>query len=96
MSKLYRMKQDTVGALLRYSVENEPGVTSARLFEYTKEWHGKVWDLKFTWDFERELAKMLSEGYRVTNKQWYPAGHKAEPKRRGPSKEDPRQTRMFG
>lgn len=96
MIKLYRMKQDTVAALLRYSVENEPGVTSARLFEYTKEWYGKLWGLGCTHDFECELAKMRSEGYRVTNKQWYPAGHKAEPKRRGPSKEDPRQMRMFG
>lgn len=96
MSKLLRMKQETVEALLRYSIEHEPGVTSTKLFEYTKEWYGKVWDIKFTWQFDQALDKIRREGYRVTNKQWYPAGHKAEPKRRGPAKEDPRQTRMFG
>lgn len=96
MSKLHRMNQSTVDALLRYSVNHEPGITSTRLFEYTKEWYGKLWTPVATSDFERALSEMLAEGYRVTNKQWYHKDHRAEPKRRGPAKEDPRQTRMFG
>lgn len=96
MNKLDRMKAPSVDILLRHCVDHEPGVTSARLFEYTKEWYGKLWTQGATRDFERALAGMLSQGYRCTNKQWYVAGHQAQPKRRGPAKEDPRQTRMFG
>ena len=96
MSKLERMGQSSVDTLLRWCVDHQPGVTSAKLFEYTKEWYGKLWSRGHTADFERALASMLSEGYRCTNKLWYPAGHKAAPKLRGPVHEDPRQTRMFG
>lgn len=96
MSKLERMRQESIEQLLRWCIDHEPGVTSLRLFEYTKEWYGKVWSSASTADFERALGALHTSGYRCTNKQWYPKGHTAEPKRRGPAKEDPRQTRMFG
>ena len=96
MNKLNRMKATSMEILLQQCVEDEPGVTSARLFEYAREWYGKLWTQGLTVDFERQLFSMVGNDYRVTNKQWYPAGHKADPKRRGPAKEDPRQTRMFG
>jgi hypothetical protein len=96
VNKLDRMKPPSMEALLQQCVEREPGVTSARLFEYAREWHGKLWSQGLTGDFERQLLAMRNGGYRCTNKQWYPQGHTAEPERRGPSKDDPRQTRMFG
>ncbi len=96
MNKLDRMRQPSIDILLRWCVDHQPGITSLRLFEYTKEWYGKVWFQASTHDFERALLSMRSEGYRVTNKQWYPQGFVGEAHPRGPVKSDPRQLRMFG
>lgn len=97
MNKKEIMRQTSLGVLLREMVKHQPGIASNRLFETAKEWAGTGrWDHRDTLDFEAELAKMNGAGFRVTNKQWYEVGHISEPKRKGPSKDDPRQTRMFG
>lgn len=94
--KSERMRQSSIETLVQWCVDYHPGITSQRLFEYSKEWYGKLWDLVHTSEFERALVRLREQGYRCTNKQWYPKGHKDTPKPRGPAKEDPRQTRMFG
>ena len=95
MNKLQLMKQKDIPSLLDYYVTHYAGVTSLKLFEACKEWAGSRWDEKDTWDFEQALANLRTKGFYCTNKQWYPKGWKAEPKQKGPSKADPRQTRMF-
>lgn len=96
MSKLERMRQPSINTLVKWCVDSNPGVTSDKLYEYAKEWYGKLWGYGNTADFEAALQALREGGYRCTNKQWYPAGYVAEPKVRGPGKEDPRQLRMFG
>lgn len=94
MNKKEIMRQSSMGILLREMVKHQPGITSNRLFETAKEWAGKRWDFGDTLEFDDELGKMRAEGFRVTNQQWYEKGYVADPRRKGASKEDPRQVRM--
>lgn len=96
MNKSQIMRQPSMEAVLVESVNHQPGITSALLFETAKEWAGRHWDASDTAQFESILGRMRDIGFRCTDKQWYPKGHVAERKQEGPSKEDPRQTRMFG
>ena len=89
MNKLAIMKQQSVDSLLSEMITQKPGVTSERLWAAAKEWDHRI----TAWDFDSALASMHGK-FRVTNKQWYPIGHVAEPKRKGPQKEHPKQTRM--
>lgn len=97
LSKLEIMKQKTIGDLLVRLVENQPGITSQRIWDKVREWRGEIVDEKkaheFTLEFERELLAFRNKGYRVTKKQWYPANHVAPPKVSGPKEPHPKQTR---
>ena len=96
MNKADVMKQPSMEILLEELIKFSPGITSDKLYTHAKDWHGKLWYHSMTTNFEWALSDLREKGYRVTNKQWYPQGHQATPKPKGPSKEDPRQTRMFG
>jgi len=89
MNKLEIMRQKSIDDLLAAMIEHKPGVTSEALWRVAKDWDGKM----RAWEFDQALAGMLAK-YRVTNKQWYPIGHVAEPKRKEGPKPDPRQVRM--
>lgn len=91
MNKADIMRQKTLADVLREMVLHEPGVTSKRLWDVAKEWDHRL----IATEFDRELSVLRGSFY-CTNQKWYPKGHQAKPKLRGPSKEDPRQTRMFG
>jgi hypothetical protein len=93
MNKLEIMKQPSVEFLLREMIRFKPGITTQKLWEVTKEWHGSVVHPGIGMDFDIALGNLRSE-FRCTNKQWYPAGHQAPPQSHGPRKEDPRQVRM--
>jgi hypothetical protein len=93
MNKADIMRQPTVEALLEESIKSKPGITSMKLWEVTKEWHGKVFHAAMGVEFDQALRK-LRDTYRCTNKQWYPPRHSAEAKVHGPKKDDPRQVRM--
>lgn len=54
----------------------------------------RLWSVEDTWEFEDILAKLISQGFICTNKQWQAKGY-VEPKQpKGPPKVDPRQLRM--
>lgn len=97
LSKLEIMKQKSLRELLIRLVDNSPGVTTQKLWDKAKEWKGEIADerkaLEYTLEFERVCAGLLNHGYRVTNKQWYPANHVAPPKVSGPKEAHPKQTR---
>lgn len=97
MNKRDIMRQPTIQILLEEMIKFQPGITTMKLWEATREWAGKIASRASVAEFENELAQLRNAGgYRVTGKQWYPAGYIAVPARKGPPKEDPRQTRMFG
>ncbi len=89
MNKLQVMAQKSIDMLLAMCVEDKPGITSEALWKVAKDWDHKC----TAWEFDQALATLHGK-YRVTNKQWYPIGHVAEPKRKGEGKVDPRQVRM--
>ncbi len=89
MNKLDMMSQKTIDLLLAYCIEDKPGVTSEALWRAVKEWDHKC----TVWEFETALGAARSK-FRCTNKQWYPIGHKSEPKRSTGKAADPRRTRM--
>ena len=89
MNKLQVMACRSLGELLSAYVEFKPGVTSEGLWKVAKDWDHKC----TAWEFDQGLGTLLGK-YRVTNKQWYPIGHVAEPRRKGEDKVDPRQVRM--
>jgi len=80
--------------VLEELIRHKPGITSAQLFEGAREFHGKLWHERLTPVFEKALWAVRDKGYRVTNKQWYPAGHTAAPKLHNGTKPHPKQTRM--
>lgn len=90
ISKLEIMKQRTLEDLLVRLMENAPGITSQKLWDTTKDWSNSRTTVH---EFESTLKTLRSRGYRVTNKQWYPANHVAPPKASSPKAPDPRQTR---
>lgn len=92
MNKLLMMSQSTLKALILFVVEREPGVSSEKLWRCAKEWDSKLIGV----DFDAALEELRGKELRVTNKCWYIPGVQAERKLKGPSKGDPRQTRMFG
>lgn len=89
MNKLHIMKQPSLEALIVWCIESSPGITSERLWSIAKEWDHKLLGC----DFDESLARARHK-FRCTNKKWYPAGYKAEPKVSTGKKEDPRQVRM--
>lgn len=91
LSKLEIMKQKSLDDLLVRLVENSPGITTQKLFDKGKEWAGSAH--LSAHEFDRAMVKLRNNGYRVTNKQWYPANHVAPPKVSNPKEPDPRQTR---
>lgn len=92
MNKKDIMRQSSMEILLEEMVKHKPGITSQRLYDTVKEWAGK--HFVSAQEFDDALSGLRDRGYRVTNCQWYPAGYVAEPKLKGPPKEDPRHTRM--
>ena len=97
MNKLAIMRQPSVQTLLEEMIKFQPGITTTRLWETTREWAGKIASRASVQEFERELEILrIAKDYRCTNKQWYPAGHVAPPKLCSGPKGDPRQLRMFG
>lgn len=92
MNKLLVMSQKTLRDLVILVVDREPGVTSDKLWRLAKEWDRKL----SAAEFDGALGELVGKELRVANKCWYLPGVKAEKKLRGPSAEDPRQTRMFG
>ena len=95
MNKAEIMRQKDMDSVLENYIRHQPGVTSQKLYDVCKEWAGQHWTSSDTHEFDLRLGKLLLRGFRVTNKQWYEKGHVSERKLKGPSKEDPRQTRMF-
>ncbi len=93
MNKLDIMKQPSVSLLLEEMIKHQPGITSLKLWETTKEWFGKVVSPGMGAEFDNAL-RGLRGTYRCTNKQWYPPKHVAPPKVHGPKKDDPKQVRM--
>lgn len=93
MNKLEIMKQPTIARLLEELIRHQPGITSARLWETTKEWHGRLVDPAMGVEFDNALLGLRRE-FRCTNKQWYPRGHVGAMKLHGEKKQDPRQVRM--
>ena len=90
LSKLEVMKQKTLDELLVRLVENAPGITTQKLFSVCQDWSG---GRLTAYDFDQHMEAFRKKGYRVTNKQWYPANHVAPPKLQGPKEPHPKQTR---
>lgn len=90
LSKLELMKQKSLDDLLVRLVKNEPGITTQKLWTKASEWSG---GRLIAVDFDRAMDAFRAKGYRVTNKQWYPANHVAQPKVSGPKESHPKQTR---
>jgi hypothetical protein len=90
LPKLEIMKQKTIEELLVRLVEAEPGATTQKLFTICQGWSG---GRLTAYDFDRHMEAFREKGYRVTNKQWYPADHVAPPKLKGPTEPHPKQTR---
>jgi hypothetical protein len=93
MNKLEIMRQTSVATLLEELIKHQPGITSARLWETTKEWYGKLVSSAMGIEFDQALLGLRSE-FRCTNKQWYPKGYVGEAKVHGEKKQDERQLRM--
>ena len=93
MNKLEIMRQPSVETLLEEMIKHQPGITSMKLWETTKEWYGKLVSPAMGIDFDQALLK-LRQTYRCTNKQWYPRGHVAPPKVHKAPTPHPKQTRM--
>lgn len=89
MNKLQVMACKSLDELLSSYIQSKPGVTSEALWRIAKDWDHKC----TAWEFDQGLNGLHGK-YRVTNKQWYPIGHTAEPRRKGEGKVDPRQVRM--
>lgn len=89
------MSSQTMETVLEELIRHKPGISTTQLFEGAREYHGKLWHERLTPAFESALWNLREKDYRVTNKQWYTKGHTADPKRHGPKKQDPRQTRLF-
>lgn len=80
--------------VLEELIRHKPGISTTQLYEGARGVPGLLRNGMTVSSFEAALWGLREKGYRVTNKQWYPKGHQADPKRNGPKKEDPRQTRM--
>jgi hypothetical protein len=93
MNKLDIMKQPSVELLLEEMIKFQPGITTLKLWEVTKEWFGKLVSPGMGVEFDQSLMTLRGKYY-CTNQQWYPKGHVAPPKVHGERKPDPRQTRM--
>jgi hypothetical protein len=90
LSKLEVMKQKTPEDLMARLIENEPGITTQKLWNTVHDWSNGRTSVH---EFETKLKLLRARGYRVTNKQWYPANHVAPPKVSGPKEPHPKQTR---
>jgi hypothetical protein len=93
MNKLEIMKQPSVESLLAEMIKHQPGITSLKLWETTKEWYGKLVNPAMGVEFDQALVK-LRQTYRCTNKMWYPPNHVAPPKVHNGPKPHPKQLRM--
>jgi hypothetical protein len=93
MNKLEIMKQTSVETLLEEMIKHQPGITSQKLWETTKEWYGKLISPEMGIEFDLALGK-LRENYRCTNRQWYTVGHTAPPKVHEGRAANPKQLRM--
>jgi DNA-binding IclR family transcriptional regulator len=87
LSKLEVMKQKTLKDLLVLLMETEPGITTQKLWNTAHDWSKARTSVH---EFETELKSLRARGYRVTNKQWYPANHVAPPKVSGPKAVHPK------
>lgn len=93
MNKLEIMRQPSVETLLEEMIKYQPGITSLKLWETTKEWYGKLVSPAMGIDFDQAMLR-LRQTYRCTNKQWYPQGHVAPPKVHEGRASSPKQLRM--
>jgi hypothetical protein len=95
------MSRPDIQTLLEYCIDHDPGITTQKLFEYTKEWYGGtnrqvLWSLAQTIDFERALTLLRNKGFRCTNKNWYSgAAQRRMPKPRARF-QDIRQGKLLG
>jgi hypothetical protein len=92
MNKLLLMSQKSLRAVILFAVDREPGIASQRLYNLCKEWNSKLTGM----EFDEMLGSMVNNELRVSNKCWFMPGAEVEKKLKSGSKDDPRQTRMFG
>ncbi len=66
MNKKDLMRKSSLRDLLVALIDETPGMDTAKLWNYAKQWDGNL----SAFEFDGELKVMLGE-FRVTNKKWY-------------------------